>query len=829
MEATLDNLRAAAVELRGRTENEAETRHKIIDVIIHDVLGWPRNRVSVEEYIHPGYADYILRKPNSEEILFIEAKRSGIYFELPMPHAKLEAAAYIPIRQLLTNKAIKDAIDQVRKYCFDSGCEFAAITNGHEWILFKAFEKSARWDAQQAFVIRSEELFITEYTKAYNALSYHAITENASLSGLLTSTPPKDRAIYYAKDRIPAYAHPITANRLATALRPVINHYFGVIGDNDTEFMDRCYVSQRDYQVTFNGMRTMMEDSVTPYLAQYNVLQLDETGKGGQLGGRLTKNIRKGRQGEVLVLFGGKGAGKSTFIKRLLRHNPPPWLREHSIIAIIDLLKVPEDPTAIKNAIWSGLVTELDQDNILDGEREAVIRDLFKDRYRTALKQELAGLRKDTVEYNQTLNGLVASWKMDSAYLATTLSDYWKEKGKGVVVVIDNTDQYSGPQQDYCFTSAQNISDILSCVTLISMREERFYNSKIHGVLDAFQNAGFHISSPRPAEVFRRRLAYTTALLGDENRRDEFMVVGPDVARDCANYLSIILREFRNDASPLSAFLTACAHGDTRLSLDLFRSFLLSGYTNVEEMLEEGRWNFQMHQIIKPVMIPNRYFYDETVSDIPNIYQLRYNRHSSHFTALRILRKLAKSMEGSSQAYIPVAQLKAYFVETFNMLDDLVKNLDMLLKHGFIEADNRLDAFSDDLDNVKLTPYGRYMQSEMAYYFAYLDLVCVDCGVFDQQTSNYLTEAANEEYNMFVQGSRKDRVGVRLDRVDAFIRYLHDEEKRENEYYKLGVPEADLFTYKASQSFQRERARVLASAQRQVNKWQRRSGGKRQH
>jgi len=301
------------------------------------------------------------------------------------------------------------------------------------------------------------------------------------------------------------------------------------------------------------------------------------------------------------------------------------------------------------------------------------------------------------------------------------------------------------------------------------------------------------------------------------------------VARDCANYLSIILREFRNDASPLSAFLTACAHGDTRLSLDLFRSFLLSGYTNVEEMLEEGRWNFQMHQIIKPVMIPNRYFYDETVSDIPNIYQLRYNRHSSHFTALRILRKLAKSMEGSSQAYIPVAQLKAYFVETFNMLDDLVKNLDMLLKHGFIEADNRLDAFSDDLDNVKLTPYGRYMQSEMAYYFAYLDLVCVDCGVFDQQTSNYLTEAANEEYNMFVQGSRKDRVGVRLDRVDAFIRYLHDEEKRENEYYKLGVPEADLFTYKASQSFQRERARVLASAQRQVNKWQRRSGGKRQH
>lgn len=82
------------------------------------------------------------------------------------------------------------------------------------------------------------------------------------------------------------------------------------------------------------------------------------------------------------------------------------------------------------------------------------------------------------------------------------------------MVVVDNTDQYSGPNQDFCFSSVQQISDELECVTLISMREERFFNSKIHGVLDAFQNAGFDISSPRPADVFRKRLEYTISLLG---------------------------------------------------------------------------------------------------------------------------------------------------------------------------------------------------------------------------------------------------------------------------------------------------------------------------
>ncbi|WP_158683819.1 hypothetical protein, partial [Cronobacter sakazakii] len=40
-----------------RDINEAETRHKIIDFVLYDFLAWPKNRVVVEEYINPGYAD----------------------------------------------------------------------------------------------------------------------------------------------------------------------------------------------------------------------------------------------------------------------------------------------------------------------------------------------------------------------------------------------------------------------------------------------------------------------------------------------------------------------------------------------------------------------------------------------------------------------------------------------------------------------------------------------------------------------------------------------------------------------------------------------------
>jgi hypothetical protein len=631
-EGPLDQLRRLIAEHEGRDLNEADTRHRVIDFILHNVLVWPRNRTSVEEYIAPGYADYILKKANEDAIILIEAKREGVFFELP--HAVLadETSCYISISKLLSDPNIRAAMQQVRTYCLDNGCEYAGITNGHEWIFFKIFERGKRWESLQVFVARSLHFFDSEYTKAYNSLSYSSIIDRLSLSSLLTSSPPHDRNIFYAKDRIPSYSHSITANKLASTLRPIVNHYFGVIGDDDTEFMDRCYVSHRDYQHTFDGMRSLIEDSLSPYFQSFGVQQLDDTGKGGRLGGRLTKNLKKGRKGEVLVLFGGKGAGKSTFIKRLLHHNPPRWLKDHSVIAIIDLLKVPESTDVIRAAIWDSLVSRLDTENILSADRSVILEKLFLDKYEVASRQELAGLPRATEAYNSKLNDLVAIWKADRRYCARRLVEYWKEQDVGIIVVIDNTDQYSGANQDFCFSSAQEIADGLGCVTLISMREERFHNSKIHGVLDAFQNAGFHISSPKPAEVFRKRLEYTIDLLSSQTWREALAGdAEPELVNDCTRYLGMINREFSNERSPLNSFLTACAHGDTRLSLDLFRAFLLSGYTNVEEMLAAGEWNFQIHQVIKPVMIPTRYFYDELLSDIPNIYQLRYNRHSSHF------------------------------------------------------------------------------------------------------------------------------------------------------------------------------------------------------
>ena len=297
-------------------------------------------------------------------------------------------------------------------------------------------------------------------------------------------------------------------------------------------------MSLKETTTDIDGVQSLIEDLLSPYFAGYGVQQLEDTGKGGRLGGRLTKSVRRGKKGEVLVLFGGKGAGKSTFIKRLLHFTRRPGSVTMDC-RHFGSLKVPENVEEIRRTIWDGLVEKLDLDDILISDRHVLLDELFSDRFAIAGRQDLSGINRASELYNTTLNQLVSSWKNDKHYCAGRLAKYWSSRGRGIIVVVDNTDQYSGALQDFCFTTSQQIADHLGCIALISMREERFYNSKIHGVLDAFQNAGFHISSPKPAEVFRKRLRYTIGLLNHAASRDKLVT---DVAEQLVRSQKVACR-----------------------------------------------------------------------------------------------------------------------------------------------------------------------------------------------------------------------------------------------------------------------------------------------
>jgi hypothetical protein len=132
-----------------------------------------------------------------------------------------------------------------------------------------------------------------------------------------------------------------------------------------------------------------------------------------------------------------------------------------------------------------------------------------------------------------------------------------------------------------------------------------------------------------------------------------------------------------------------------------------------------------------------------------------------------------------------------------------------------VESNNRVDYYSEDVDQIKITNYGMYMFNMLGFDFTYLDLICTDCGIFDQEASNYLSEAARIEYGHFIKRHSLKRVEIRLERVERFNSYLRGEELREREMYSLGMPEAEMFTSRLLAMFEAEKSRILRSAKKQ--------------
>jgi hypothetical protein len=475
------------------------------------------------------------------------------------------------------------------------------------------------------------------------------------------------------------------------------------------------------------------------------------------------------------------------------------------------LLEVPSTKEEILKHIWKSLVSGLDLDEVLTGDREGLLQ-LFSDRYELSFRQDLVGLDPTGEKFNLMLNQKVSEWKLDLQYVACSLAAYWSLKHKGIVVVIDNTDQYNTELQDYCFTIAQNISTLISSVTIISMREERFRNSKIHGVLDAFQNSGYHVHSPAPHAVFRKRIEFSQQSLREELVNDELLDSQRSKIEDTIRFFDVLLREFGRSDSAIAFFFNACAHGNIRLALDIFSGFLTSGYTSADEMIAAGRYTISIHQVLKPVMVPERFFYDESKSEFPNIFKVRSLAKGSHFTCLRLLTWLDQAQCGGS-GYLSITTIKDVFVDQYGMSEELELNLDHLLRYGMIESDNRLDAYSDRVDSVIVTPYGSYTLRQLSGNFAYLDLITLDCGVYDRTIANEIAVYGSEDLRSYKAGKKYDRVLKRLDKVDCFLRYLREEMRLEIEKYGVDPRFGDVLA-PIEDSYQIDKNRVMRSARK---------------
>ena len=566
--------------------SESDTRAKLIDRVLSDVLQWPEASVSREDHVESGFIDYTLSLRDRPYVA-VEAKREGHSFVLP--DKPLHRYTLQLDGALTTDATIKSAIEQVRSYCDEGGIRYAVATNGYSWIVFRAIREDKPWRKGLARIFPSIDYICDTFTDFWNLLSYNSIA-NGSLDAEFGAPNRSPRQLLRVLDRLFNADLPLQRNRLHAQLHPLIVTVFEDIADQDApEILQSCYVHSKSLRIVAEDLNVIITDAIPQFLLDQGTRPIRQREHdSGEFGIRLAEALPL-KHGQMFLLLGGIGAGKTTFIKRYQRTVGAPLLNSKALWFHIDFLQAPTDLNAMEKFVWQTVLSQLRtryEQPFLETRKN--IKKAFKDSIASIEHTALRGLRSGSDEYENVLSSYLARWQQDLADYVPRLLTITRTKRKfEVVIFIDNVDQLSPTYQAQIFMLAQRVTRTICSVTIIALREESYYTANLQRTLTAYTNRKFHIASPRFRKLIGSRIKFALLSLGRSGSSVSARIVPDGISFDAqaiADFMRIVEYSVLENNRKIARFIESLCFGNMRMALEMFTTFLVSGATDVDKI-----------------------------------------------------------------------------------------------------------------------------------------------------------------------------------------------------------------------------------------------------
>jgi hypothetical protein len=774
---------------RGRA-SEADTRAKVITKVLQDVLFWPERDIDRETFTDSGRMDYRL-KVNTKPHVVVEAKAEGIAFVLPVSDSTQKM--FTLNGSLVTNNEVKEAIEQVREYCDDEGIRYAIATNGDAWIVFRAIrDDNIGWKKGKARVFRSIKEIIEHFTEFWNLLSYTAIC-SGSLNELFSSSLRASRQLHRVVANHFNPDLPLLRNRLNTDMQPLIKLVFEDIADQDElEVLQSCYIHSETLLTAANDLDTIITETIPKFLVDEGVVAVgaDHERKGFL---RTIKDSVSISRGDLFLLLGAIGSGKSTFLKRYRRSVGQPHLDERSLWFVVDFLKPPE-LVHMQEFAWRTILKSIrDKYAHHDCEKRKHLKEVFKEEITALGSTKLSGLSQGSSKYEKVLSDSLDRWMADlPVYVPKLVRASCVRLGLKPVMFVDNVDQLSPTYQRDIFLFSQHLTGELSSVTVVALREESYYSANIKKTFTAYNSRKFHIAPPLVRKLLNSRIDYAVKRL-EATHENDTVTPQEQYKRDQIRSFLKIVQGAIIDNHRIASFIKTICYGNMRFALEMFCTFLTSGVTDVEKMLKiyarDGWYNVAYHEFVKAIMLGDRAIYKEEQSPICNLFNVGPEPNSSHFTACRVIAALMKHRGETTReglGYVELSKLFVEFESVFNNTEDLISTLNRLVGRHLVEPNTRSTENVDGASHVRVTSAGWFFYRYLIETFAYLDLVLQDTPLNDAQIERTLRQSVYDVNNLPDGEDKKvERTEARFKRVETFIAYLEEEEKRERALFDL--------------------------------------------
>jgi hypothetical protein len=781
---------AAFVADRG-SASEADTRVKLIDRVLVQVLGWPEEVITREEHVNSGFIDYSL-VIQTRRYVAVEAKKEGVAFTFPETSSKTLKLS----GPLLTDKAISNAIKQVRAYCDDGGIRYAIATNGTAWIVFRAIREDMSWRDGSARIFPSLLYIENNFTDFWNLLSFGAV-QRGSLDEEFGPSKRTPRKLERVVDRLYDADLPLQRNRLHIQLHPLIQKIFEDIANQDpVEILQSCYVHAASLKIVAEDLNAVIVDAVPRFLKQLGTEALTQGPYDAGSFGTAVAQALTSNAGQLYLILGGIGSGKTTFMKRYQRTVGKAVLDSRGIWFHLDFLEAPVDPSGLEKLAWQGILDQLRSryhDKNLETRHN--IKKAFTDKIEV-ISQTIRAYMLPAGGLDKEISPYLQKWQDDVAdYVPRFLRIMKNDKQLSSVVFIDNVDQLSPAYQAQVFLLAERITRTVGSVTVLALREESYYTASIQKTLTAFTSRKFHIASPHFRKLIDNRIKFALKILVDGKGPVEYVFPGGvSVDRNAiADLLRIIEVSIFQQNRNIARFIEALCFGNMRQALDMFTMFMTSGATDVDKMIniyrKSGAYYVAFHEFVKSIMLGERRYYKDQASTVINVFDCGSERNSSHFTCLRIIRALSVrrgEWNREGQGFVDIASLLSMSEDVFDNREDVIRSLNRLVGRQLIEANTKSTETISGASHVRVTSAGWYYSSFLVKAFSYLDLVLQDTPLDDTELANKLRTYVEQVDNLSDREEQKlDRMHVRFTRVRNFLDYLFREEQREERQFDL--------------------------------------------
>ena len=763
-----------AMAKQGLDLNEADTRHRFIDCLIHDCLGWDRvSSTRLERHMNGDYSDYELGSPPQ---VVIEAKRAGITFELPSEGTD---SILRSLRSLTSNSPeFKEAFTQACKYSAQRSIQIGAVANSTQIVVFLGVRADGIPPADgKCLVFNGPDRLQKHFNRLWQAISPDATNRKLLLAELSSSDPtgvPLRLSSYIAN--YPSFRYPSDGQQSLRMLSDLLIEDAPNTPTVRKRFLEECYCESGALaQEALLGKNilaaryaAMFEPSQQgPALQQLKASSSEQYGLSAEV-------VAEALGRRPIVIIGDVGVGKTSFIRHLIYVTAVEEMA-NAIFLYLDL----GSKASLGQAIHTFFLNEIEQqifsEHDVDLYEDHFVRGVYHGDLRK-FERGIYGRLKDAApdKFLERQIEHLADLTQDKAqHLKRCISHLSKGRRKQVLICIDNADQRDSKTQQDAFLAAQEFAANWDALVLVSIRPRTYFTSKKSGSLSAYPQRILTISPPRIDLVLQKRLQFSLELA--EGRAPLERLEGITVRLDSiATFLKALIYSLRNNRD-LTELLSNITGGNIREALDLLKGFIGSANVDsekiIELMQEDGKYVIPLHEFSKQALLGEYSHYDPKSSSALNLFDIRYPDPREHFLCpLLLAYLLSESSQKTPEGFFPTRTILAEMQRVGFVQDQIERALRRLTNKKLIETTERI-TFDEGLQDLigdmplafRVTTVGSYHVQRWSPTFAYLDAMLFDTPIMDDKVRTGL-----------VPGISSFDIRARYKRTVAFSDYLHE-------------------------------------------------------